>query len=236
VRGLRCGLTVIKDPRNKRVEFFFGSGLLDYPGAIFPMARAQQQVGYPVKLRINPRDHGHQDEDYEFFACWLQENWVAPDPAARPAPPPVADPLPVLTPEALAQMTTFWTRFTQQPDSILFTARRAHLREVTVPVGKERPSVVLVDMPALASQYPSVAAALKEAGLTALQHDAYRAALISAMVAVLGDSVPSPEVLKATRIVAPPTTTVEGKNIAFLGEHWDELQALEEKTHILRMP
>jgi hypothetical protein len=94
----------------------------------------------------------------------------------------VADPLPVLTTTAITQMTTFWTRFMQEPESIRTTARRAHLREVAVPLGEgeEQVSVVMVDMVALAAQSPSVAADLQTAGFTAQQHDAYRVALTSA--------------------------------------------------------
>jgi hypothetical protein len=70
--------------------------------------------------------------------------FVAPRGNAQATPPThpqvVADPLPILTTEALAHMTAFWTRFQQEPESIKTTARRAHLREASVPVGEERPS------------------------------------------------------------------------------------------------
>jgi hypothetical protein len=176
-----------------------------------------------VRTRINLRGHEDQAEDYEFFGRWLHESWATPDPAARPTPPVGADPVPLLTREALAQLTAFWVAFQQEPDSIRTTARWAHLREVTVTVGEERPSVVLVDMPALAAQYPSVAAALKQAGLTAQQHDAYRIALISGIVT------------KAELAGAVEPTSVVGKNIAFLGAHQEELKALEA-TRIWRTP
>src|SRR5881394_1430623 len=78
-------------------------------------------------------------------------------------------------------MTIFWQSFMQEPDSIVTTALRAHLREVLMPVGEAPPSIVMVDIAALAAQYPSVAADLKKAGLTAAQHEAYRVALASAV-------------------------------------------------------
>ena len=49
-----------------------------------------------------------------------------------------------------------------------------------MPFVEPSPSLVMADMPALAAQYPSVAADLKAAGLTAQQHDAYRVARASA--------------------------------------------------------
>jgi hypothetical protein len=92
----------------------------------------------------------------------------------------VADPLPLLTVDVLTKMTAFWARFMQEPDSIRTTARRAYLRDVAVPLGEEQVSAAMVDMAALAAQYPSVAWALQVAGLTAQQHDTYRIALVSA--------------------------------------------------------
>ena len=86
-----------------------------------------------------------------------------------------------------------------------------------MPVGTERPSVWMADMPALAAQYPSVAASLRAVGLTPQQHEAYRVALLSAMVA---RSVGS----EAGTIEA---TSVLAKNIVFVDTHADELVALE---------
>jgi hypothetical protein len=97
-------------------------------------------------------------------------------------------------------------------------ARRAHLREVVVPVGTERPSVVMMDLPALAAQYPSVAADLKQAGLTAQQHDALRVALVNAYAT---QSV-------GKEMAAPDPSSPVAKNLAFLDAHPDELQALAQ--------
>ena len=64
----------------------------------------------------------------------------------------------------------------------------------------------MVDMAALAAQYPSVAADLAKAGLTAQQHDAYRVALVTAYVTDAGaDSIDPNSVL--------------GKNVAFVDAH-----------------
>jgi hypothetical protein len=76
-------------------------------------------------------------------------------------------------------------------------------------------SLMTVDMAALAATYPSVAAALKAAGLTARQEEGYRIALLGA---------------KATRAVpeagTPIASSVQGRNLAFLEAHQDELTAV----------
>lgn len=204
------------DPQNKTVEFFLDAGFPEFDGKLRAALQLRQD-GHPVKVVVGFRSHEHQVEDYDFYGRWLQESWAMPNPAARPAPQVVADPLPVLTTEVLTQMTAFWTRFQQEPDSIRTTARRAHLREVVVPIGEERPSVWMVDVPALAAKYPSVAAALKTAGLTARQHEAYRIALLSARVT---NSVKD----EAGNVEA---TSALAKNMAFMDAHPDELAALE---------
>jgi len=204
------------DSQNKTAEFLIDIGLLEDNGK-FAVVRALRQGGHPVKHVIGLRGHEHQEEDYDFLGRWLHESWTKPDPATRTAPAVVADPLPLLTTEALTKMTAFWTRFSLEPDSIRTTARRAYLREVVVPVGEERPSLPLVDMAALAAAHPSVAAAFKAAGLTAQQHDAYRVAVISARVGA--DAGSDAGVIEAASVLA--------QNIAFMNAHSDELQALE---------
>lgn len=203
-------------PPSKTTEFFVDAGFLESDGN-FQAARTLREAGYQVKLAMALRGHEHQVEDYDFLGRWLQESWAVPNPAARPTPSVVADPLPLLTTEALTQMTTFWTSFLQEPESIRTTARRAYLREALVPVGKERSSVWIVDMPGLAAKYPSVAAGLKKAGLTAQQHEAYRVALLSAIVTQsVGDETGTVE-----------ATSVLGKNIAFMEAHSSNFEALE---------
>jgi hypothetical protein len=121
-------------------------------------------------------------------------------------------------------MTAFWTEFQQAPDSIRTTARRAHLREVAVPVEDgERASVWMTNVPALAAKYPPVAAALRAAGLTAEQHEAYRVALISAEAIANADRVRTlnrqPRPIQATGVLT--------KNVEFVQGHPDELKALD---------
>lgn len=219
----------------KPAEFFLDAGFLESVG-IFTFAPELRRLGYTVKLVIGFRGHEHQWEDYDSWGRWLQQSWAMPNPAARPAPRIVADPVPVLTAEALTRMTTFWRQFIEEPESIRIEGRRAHLREVSVALGAERPSVWMTDMPALAAQYPSVAADLQAAGLTAQQHEAYRAALLGASVAkYLNIDLPQDSMFVAywrrergelPRFAVKANSSL-GRNIAFLQAHPDELQALE---------
>ncbi len=205
------------DPPNKKTEFFLDAGLWESEGN-FLAAQELRRAGHTVKLVIALREHGENVDDYDFVGRWLQESWAIPDPAARPAPRVIPGPVPLLTTGILTQMTAFWTRFMEEPDSIFMTARRAHQRETIVPVGQERPSVAIMEMPALAAKHPSIAAALKAAGLTAEQHDVYRVALLSAM---LTDNIGS-------SAGAIADTSVLAQNIAFMKSHPDEFETLEK--------
>lgn len=211
------------DPHNKTIEFFIDAGWSE-PRTNFEVTQALRQAGHPVKHMIGFRDHEHQVEDYDFLGRWLQASWATPEPATRPAPRVIADPLPVLTVEGLAQMTRFWTSFQAAPESIRTTARRAHLQEVIVSVGEDRPAVVMTDMPALAAQYPSVAAALVKAGLTAEQHDAYRVALLSV---VTTNVMVTEKGFKGTAETVA-AGSVLATNIAFYRVHPDEFKALND--------
>ena len=178
--------TSLVDPpaAQKPTEFFFTAGILEAwaYGDHLAAARVLRRAGHPVKVVLGFRGHGPQVEVFESMWQWLHGSWTMPTPATRPLPKVVADPMPVLTAKALTRLTAFWASFAKEQDSIRTTARREYLREVAVPVGNERSSAIMVDMSALAARYPSVAADLKQAGLTAKQHDAYRVALLSAQI------------------------------------------------------
>ncbi len=203
------------DPPNQTTEFFLDAGLLESEGT-FKAVRELRRKGHRVTHAFGFRPHGHQVESYDRVGRWLQESWATPNPAARSTPQVIADPLPLLTTDALTKMTAFWTRFMQEPDSIRTIARRAHLRDVIAPVGAERPLLVMMDTPAMAAQYPSVAAALQAAGLTAQQHDAYRVALASAIVTQ-----------NVGRMAGPTeAASVLQKNTDFRNAHPDEVEVL----------
>ncbi len=201
---------------NKKTEFFLDAGLWE-SGGNFKAAQELREAGHTVKLVIAMREHGENVDDYDYVGRWLQESWAHPDPATRPAPRVIPGPVPVLTTDIVTKMTDFWSRFMEEPDSIFMAGRRAHQREVIVPVGQEQPSVAMMDMPALAAKYPSIAAALKAAGLTAEQHDAYRVAILSALL--------TKNIGEVAGVVDDASPLA--KNLAFLEDHPDELEALE---------
>jgi hypothetical protein len=215
------------DPPTPTTEFFFDAGVIESE-RYFQITQAMRQKGYRVTQAFGFRQHGHTLESYDHVGQWLQETWALPDPATRPAPSVIADPLPELTIDVLTKMTAFWTRFVQEPESIRTTGRRAHLRAVSVPVGKERPMVMMTDMAALAAKYPSVAADLKAVGLTAQQHDAYRVALASAQV--IGNSVGMiGNGIAIEDLIGPlDSASVMAKNVAFMKAHPDEFRTLED--------
>ena len=212
----------------------------------FLYASTVRAKGFYVKQAIQARGHGSGVENFDFAGKWLHDSWAIPNPADRPRPAELE--LPALSADAMTKMTTFWTAFQQLPDSIRTTARQAHQRELIVPVGDARSSTSLADMPALAKQYPRVAALFAAAQLTPEQHDAYRIALMSALAlrsfpTDFSEEMPNRVGAErrdqvhafATAHMTVSPTSVQGKNLAFLAEHRDEMAALEQ-TQIWRTP
>ncbi len=154
---------------------------------------------------------------------------AGPSPSLRldPSPYTFVDP-PLLTAEGVARMTTFWIRFMQLPDSIKATARRTLVREVLVPVGKEHISTLMVDMSALAAQFPSVAAVFEAVQLTPQQHDAYRAAALGVLIyeSTLLSHPYNAEYSLGYQLEVNPVSAL-GRNLGFLNSHRDEFARLE---------
>ena len=137
---------------------------------------------------------------------------------------PVAADSTVLTAEALTKMATFWKSFLQDTPSIRDTARAKNQEKINVPLGKMNgvqapPSIqaTVVNMVAMAQNYPSVAAKFKAAGLTPQEWEADRIALFSgAMTSQLDPSGKS---------------TGDGsnawKNVVALREHAQEYAAVQ---------
>lgn len=137
---------------------------------------------------------------------------ATPAPAARA----VADSPAVLTVEALTHMTTFWASFVKEPDSIKTTGRKTNHQTLPLTIGQQQmtlPSVV--NMVAMAAKYPTVAADLKQASLTAQEWQNYREALLTAWIAQ-----------KSGAASSIPATSALGKNLAFLNSHKTEFDAL----------
>lgn len=204
-------------PPNETAEFFIGGGLWESDGN-FKLAQELRQAGHPVKLVVALRLHGDNLDDYQVVGRWLAESWAIPNPAARPTPRVLPGPTPLLTTDIVGKMAAFWTRFMKEPDSILFTARWAHQQEVAVSVGRDQASVTMMDMPSLAARQRSVAAALTAAGLTAAQHDAYRVALLSAVLMDAAGSV----------VDAAADTSAMAQNVTFVQEHREALAMLAQ--------
>lgn len=212
----------------KAAQQFYGTAEIDsewYVWAMIEGGRRLRQDGYAMKMVLEYR--GHVPVDYYMFETllqWLQESWAMPDAAPQPAPRTIAaDSLPLLTTEALTKMAAFWRGFEQEPQTI-YDARMAIRKEVLVPLGGELVTLRMTDMPALAAKAPSVAAALKEAGLTPEEHDAYRIALTLARLTVAGERARGTSKLFCC-IERVEATSVLGKNAAFYDAHPKELQA-----------
>jgi predicted esterase len=185
-------------PHNPAAQFFvshgiqegvFGRGMQSQ----FRTVRGLRRAGYSVTQALGFRFHQHYPEDYTLLWHWLHESWTLPAPSAQaigpkhfPLPMPTLVGVPRVLPEVpvtsdvLRKMTVLWAQFLREPDSVRYAAREMHLRTFVVPIGRERATVIMVDVAALATHYPRIAAALRAAGLTAEQAVAYRAALLAA--------------------------------------------------------
>jgi hypothetical protein len=212
-------------------EYFIAGGLLENVADFWGIQKVRDQ-GYPVTYTLQFRGHSHAPEEYDFMGHWLLETWDTPN-SARPAPASFGDTA-VLTEAVMTKLTTFWHRFQQEPDSIKTTARRAHIREVRLSAGTYKVSTLMVDMPALAAQYPSVAADLTAAGLTPKEHEVYRIALASARAYRNGlntyESVHGTGTTTADSVqhfLGLDRTSPLVRNAAFLAAHPDAAAALE---------
>lgn len=197
-------------PQHPATQFFLLGGILEPESLWIVMTVAQQlqDSGHAVERVLALRGHAKSRADDGFMWKWFNESWAGRSIAPQATPPAGADSAPVLTTDMLTQMTTFWSRFMQEPDSIRTTGREAHQKQVAVAIGPRRVWVLMANIPALATKYPSVAADLKAAGLTAQQAETYRIALISA---------------QATRVVNPAKflsqPSVLASNVTFLQAH-----------------
>lgn len=222
-------------PKNPAAQFFISGGLSDalsgsgLPHMMLKMAQALRHEGNPVKTVMRLGGHGETRADDILMLNWIINSWANPN-ITMQVPSPI-DSDPVLTVDALKRMTVFWTRFMQEPDSVLTDGRVAHEREIYLSLAGEPTSVLLTDMAALAARYPSVAADLQAAGLTAKQEDAYRTAMVRVRCAWVGGVVPGVPMDTLPfaknipfKTIAP--TSVLGQNVAFRRAHAGEFKAL----------
>jgi predicted esterase len=225
-----------RGPNVPETQFCVSGGLTE--GMIpqtLKMAQVLRHEGHPVMTVLGLRGHVDHPFDEDFIWQWLLKSWDDPKVTARLnsqtlAP---ADSDPVLTVDALQKMTTFWTKFQQEPDSVLGTGRTTHQQQLKLALGGEPVSVITTDMRAMAETYPSVAADLKAAGLTVQQEEAYRAAILRVGLARTGGIAPGGNVdamvLGQSIPFAPiAPTSVFGKNLAFRQAHDAEFKALSK--------
>jgi len=97
----------------------------------------------------------------------------------------VIDSEPVLTEPVLAQMTTFWTRFMQLPDSLRTAVMRVNMDNNSKPAWGPK-DMSIPDYSKAAATYPEVNTALQQAGLTAPQWNADYMELYSALQTMSG--------------------------------------------------
>jgi hypothetical protein len=128
----------------------------------------------------------------------------------------------ILTVDALTRMTTFWSAFQKEPQAVQnpdqIKPDSLELRLDLGSGGQKSFPVEGVNMVALAAKFPSVAADLQQAGLSALQWEQYRQALYDASL--------SAQVAKASDYTPTPTSGI-GRNAAFLDAHPAAVAALQ---------
>ena len=207
-------------PKNPKTQFFVSGGIgEDAVGMVAQALRLTHELrqdGHAVEPVLCLRAHVDYEPDYEYLWSWLAKSWGMPGAASRFPAPAATDSDPLLTVQTLTQMTTFWTRFMREPDSILTTARLATQERILVSIGPERVSVIKANMRALAATYPSVAADLMAAGLTVQQEEAYRTAIVR-----VGFTRQAGPVVGG---VAP--ASVLGQNLAFRAAHDEAFKQL----------
>jgi hypothetical protein len=132
-----------------------------------------------------------------------------------------AGPEPVLTVDMLTKMEAFWTAFMKEPSAVRTNGVKENQESVSAKNGTVDVVVPDVNIVAMAAKYPSVAADLKQAGLTAQQWESYRKEFYSAAFtwSALGSS-------EDARNAFPPSSTL-GHNILVLMSSTKEYEALK---------
>ncbi len=235
-------LPPVKSPGAKGYYFIQGTyGSHGSIAASFTVADTLLREGHTVLYGIALKPHAHRRITYETAFKWFQETWA--DPKASPSPFfSGAAPMPLLTPEAIAKLDTFWLEFRANapdslwkiPDSLPIPSGlegkawangmtpfglQGFIRQVLLPVGQLQAAFEIVDIPALAAAYPDVAAALEVAGLTAQEAAAYRAAFLSAWSTFLGNASKEFYGSRRNTVQISPRTVADsasvlGKNVA----------------------
>ena len=203
-------------PQRSATQFLLSAGVEE--GSMVQQSlrfgNALRHEGHVVENVLGLRAHSDNLPDDAHVWHWLATSWGLPDIPAEPIG--VDDSLPVLTTSIMTRMTTFWDRFQQEPDSVRITARLAHQHRIHVDIGQQRVTVILADIPVLAMQYPSIAADLQAAGLTAKQEERDRAAILGVELNRRANGTAG----------TPDQTSILAKNLAFREAHDAEFDEL----------
>jgi hypothetical protein len=130
----------------------------------------------------------------------------------------------VLTADALNHMTTFWANFKKEPTYVqeAWSGGKEGRKSVSLPVGTHSWNEYdIVDMVQIVNNFPSVAADLKQVGLTAQQWNDYYRTLISTL-----DTQTELARLKADSV---RPTSVQEQNVTFIKAHAKEITDLKSK-------
>ncbi len=204
--------------RNPKTEVFVSAGIGEPSRSVadlLTIARQERELGHAVKMVLNLRTHAERVEDHDYMWRWLRDTWATSRQEIRVGSTIATDI--VLTDTIFNTMLAFWTRVKEGQDSTRKITLSAYRKELTLLIGEERVFVYdMVDLTAIASRNPWVAAALNEIGMKLPHEEDYRRAIIGA---------------RATKVAGGavgtlPPTSVMGKNLAFL-------KANEEKFNTL---
>ncbi len=225
-------------PKNPNTQFFLSGGI-DERGMIVQVMKLGQVLrkdGHSVVVQVGLRDHVDHVEDEDFIWGWLKDSWADPSVTTRLATI-KADPL--ITDDGLARLTAFWTEFQKLPDSIQNVGRLANQMSVPLQLSTERVSVVLMNLPAMAAKYTAVAEALKTAGISAEDAQAYRTAIIAVRHArraglVTGGQAVNAGIGKSIPLEPAPAESVLAKNAVFYEANLPKLEILA-KTGFLTL-
>ncbi len=169
-------------PKNPNVQFFLSGGI-EERGLItqtIKLGQVLRKEGHAVVTQVGLRGHVDHVEDEDFVWAWLKDSWADPSVTTKAV---TIKPDPLLTEDGVARLTKFWAAFQQLPDSIMNRARLANQMHVPMKLSTETVWVVLMNLPAMATKYPSVADALKTAGISADDAQAYRTAILGVLYA-----------------------------------------------------
>ncbi len=214
------GITPYREsgPRNPKTEVFLSAGIGEPSRVVddfLTVARQERTRGHAVKTVLNLRLHAERVNDHDHMWQWLRDSWATRR-SEKLVGSTVATDV-VLTDTILDKMITFWTLVKTGQDSTRKIVLTAYPKELTVLIGEERVFVYdMVDLTAIASRFPWVAAALKETGMKLHQEEDYRRAIIGARATKVAE--------RAVGVI--PATVVMGKNLVFLKAHEEKFNTL----------